>query len=96
MTEAKEGSTVKVHYTGKFDDGTVFDSSEGRDPIEFKVGEGKVIKGFDTAIVGMKEGDEKDVKIEAKEAYGERKEELRCPHCGHKETIEEGKYEKTR
>ncbi len=79
MAQAKEGSNVKVHYTGKFDDGTVFDSSEGREPIEFTVGEGKVIKGFDEAVRGMKEGDEKDIKIKPKDGYGEIKEELVQP-----------------
>ena len=73
---AKEGDKVKVHYTGKFDDGVQFDSSEGKDPIEFTIGEKKVIKGFEEAITGMKEGEEKDVKIEAIKGYGIPQEKL--------------------
>lgn len=56
MTQVKNGDTVKVHYTGKLDDGSVFDSSAGRDPLEFKVGEGQVIPGFEQAVVGMSAG----------------------------------------
>lgn len=73
----KEGNTVKVHYTGTFDDGKVFDSSEKHGkPLEFKVGAKKVIKGFDDAVIGMEVGEEKEVKISAKEGYGETSEEL--------------------
>ncbi len=54
--KVQNGDTIKVHYKGTFPDGVVFDSSEGREPIEFTVGEGKVIKGFDTAVVDMKKG----------------------------------------
>lgn len=72
----KEGSKIKVHYTGKLDNGTVFDSSEGKDPLEFTVGEGKIIKGFDKGVVGMKEGEEKEIKIEPGDAYGDRREDL--------------------
>lgn len=81
MTEktAKEGDTVKIHYTGTFDDGNAFDSSEKRDPIEFVIGEGKVIKGFDKAVTGMKVGEEKDVKISPTEGYGERDDQLVRP-----------------
>ena len=74
--KVKNGSTVKVHYTGTLDDGKVFDSSEGRDPLEFTVGEGKIIKGFDNAVLGMDVGEEKDVKINPEEAYGSREEKL--------------------
>lgn len=66
----KENDTVTVHYTGMLEDGSVFDSSEGKDPIEFKVGEGKVIKGFENAIKGMKKDEEKTVKISPEEGYG--------------------------
>jgi FKBP-type peptidyl-prolyl cis-trans isomerase 2 len=68
----KKGDKVKVEYEGKFEDGTVFDSSEkqGR-PLEFEVGAGHVIKGFEDAVVGMKEGDEKEFKLQPEEAYGE-------------------------
>jgi FKBP-type peptidyl-prolyl cis-trans isomerase 2 len=70
MTEAKSGDTVRLHYKGTLDDGSVFDSSEGRDPLEFTVGSGQVIAGLDRAIPGMKIGDEKTVRIEPEDAYG--------------------------
>ncbi|MGX1498853.1 FKBP-type peptidyl-prolyl cis-trans isomerase 2 [Labrenzia sp. MBR-25] len=70
MTEAKSGDTVRLHYKGTLDDGSVFDSSEGRDPLEFTVGSGQIIPGLDQAIPGMKVGDEKTVRIEADNAYG--------------------------
>lgn len=69
-TEAKAGDTVKVDYTGKLDDGTVFDSSKGKTPLEFTVGAGRMIQGFDEAIPGMKVGETKTVKIPAAKAYG--------------------------
>ena len=72
----KPGSKVKVHYTGTFDDGKVFDSSEGRDPLEFTIGSNQVIKGFENAIKEMKLNEEKSIKIHPKEAYGERDENL--------------------
>ena len=74
--KAEKGSTVKVHYTGTLDDGKVFDSSESKDPLEFKVGEGKIIKGFDSAVVGMSAGEEKVIKIKPEDAYGMREEKL--------------------
>lgn len=67
----KKGDHVSVHYTGTLDDGTIFDSSQGREPLEFDVGAGQMIAGFDSAVVGMKLGEEKTVKIPAKDAYGE-------------------------
>lgn len=70
MTEAKSGDTVRLHYKGTLDDGSVFDSSEGRDPLEFTVGAGQIIPGLDRAIPGMQVGDEKTVRIEADDAYG--------------------------
>ena len=73
---AKAGDTVKVHYTGKFSDGTVFDSSVGKSPLQFKIGSGQVIKGFDNAVTGMKVGDTKTVTIPAAEAYGVHRSEL--------------------
>lgn len=76
MQQVKNGDTVKVHYHGRLTDGTTFDSSEGRDPLEFKVGAGNVIKGFDTAMVDMKVGDKKTVEIPVGEAYGERREDM--------------------
>jgi peptidylprolyl isomerase len=67
---------VKVHYTGRFDDGTVFDSSEGGDPLEFKVADGQMIPGFDAAVEGMNTGETKSVTIPAADAYGERSEDM--------------------
>lgn len=72
MSEAKQGDTVKVHYTGRLDDGTQFDSSLERQPLEFVVGEGRVIPGFEEAVVGMNAGDTKTVSIPPEQAYGPR------------------------
>jgi peptidylprolyl isomerase len=73
----KKGDTVKVEYEGKLDDGTVFDSSKKHgQPLEFEAGAGKVIPGFDNAVIGMEEGEEKTVKIDVKDAYGERNDQL--------------------
>lgn len=69
---AKNGDTVKVHYTGKLDDGQIFDSSDGGDPLEFTLGAGSIIEGFDAAVQGMSVGDSKEVRIPALQAYGER------------------------
>ena len=76
MSQAKSGDTVQIHYTGTLDDGTQFDSSQGREPLEFEVGSGQVIPGFDKAVEGMTVGDSKSVRIEADEAYGPRHEQL--------------------
>jgi len=76
MQQAKRGDTVSVHYKGTLDDGTVFDSSEGGDPISFTIGGGEVIPGFETAIEGMSVGDEKTETIESQNAYGPRRDEL--------------------
>ncbi len=76
MPEAKNGDKVKVHYTGKLDDGTVFDSSEGREPLEFQVGSGSVIAGFDSAVSGMQEGETRSTHIPADQAYGPYHEEM--------------------
>ncbi len=65
-----------MHYTGTLEDGSVFDSSQGRDPLQFKVGSGQVIPGFDQAVSGMKPGDERKVTIPAAEAYGSRRDDL--------------------
>lgn len=70
--QAKQGDVVRVHYTGRLTDGTQFDSSEGREPLEFTVGAGQMIKGFDDGVVGMNVGDKKTLNIPAHEAYGER------------------------
>lgn len=74
--QVKNGDTVRVRYEGRFDDGQVFDSSEGREPLEFEVGAGEVIPGFDEAVRGMSVGDKKTVEIEPENAYGERREQL--------------------
>ncbi|HMU24443.1 MAG TPA: peptidylprolyl isomerase [Ferruginibacter sp.] len=74
MAQVKVGDSVKVHYTGKLTNGEQFDSSEGREPLEFTVGAGQMIKGFDAALPGMKVGDKKTVNIPASEAYGEKDE----------------------
>ena len=71
MTQSKAGDTVHFHYTGTLSDGTVFDSSEGREPLSFTLGSGQIIPGLDVAIDGMAVGDKKTVTIPAKEAYGE-------------------------
>lgn len=76
MTAAKKADTVRVHYTGKLTDGTVFDSSEGREPLEFKLGTGMVISGFESAIIGMSAGESKTATIPVDEAYGPRREEM--------------------
>ena len=76
MSTVKSGDTVKVHYTGKLDNGDVFDSSEGAEPLAFTVGAGEVIPGFDQALLGMQVGETKDVVIEPEQAYGNRIEEL--------------------
>lgn len=76
MSQAKSGDTVKIHYTGTLDDGTEFDSSKGREPLEFELGSGQVIPGFDQAVDGMAVGDRKTVAIPAAEAYGERQDDM--------------------
>ena len=76
MQQVKSGDTVKVHYHGKLTDGTTFDSSEGREPLEFEVGSGMVIAGFDNGVTGMTIGEKKTVSIPAEEAYGEKQEEM--------------------
>ncbi len=70
MTEVKTGDTVRIHYTGTLDDGSTFDSSEGRDPLEFTVGSGQIIPGLDKALPGMSVGDKKTVEVPCAEAYG--------------------------
>jgi peptidylprolyl isomerase len=76
MAAAKLGDEVRVHYTGRLGDGTVFDSSEDGEPLSFKLGAGQVIPGFDQAVIGMSLGDAKTVTIPAGDAYGERRQEL--------------------
>lgn len=76
MQQVKSGDTVNVHYHGKLTDGSTFDSSEGREPLQFTVGQGQVIKGFDDALVDMKVGDKKTVQIPVNDAYGERRDDM--------------------
>ena len=76
MTTAKSGDKVRIHYTGTLDDGTEFDSSAGREPLEFAIGGGQVIPGFDDAVDGMAVGESKSVRILPEQAYGERHDQL--------------------
>lgn len=76
MQQVKKGDTVKVHYKGKLTNGNTFDSSEGRQPLEFKVGSGMVIPGFDNGVLGMSVGEKRTVHIPVQEAYGIKQEEL--------------------
>lgn len=76
MSQAKSGDTVRIHYTGTLDDGTEFDSSAGREPLEFSLGGGQVIPGFDSAVNGMSVGDTKTVTISPEDGYGPRHEQL--------------------
>lgn len=76
MQQVKSGDTVNVHYHGKLTNGTTFDSSEGREPLQFKVGSGQVIKGFDDAVMNMSVGEKKTVHIPVHEAYGARREDM--------------------
>lgn len=69
---ANVGDTVRIHYTGKYEDGTVFDSSEGKDPLEFVAGSQQIIPGLDKAVLEMSEGDQETVTVPPEEAYGER------------------------
>jgi FKBP-type peptidyl-prolyl cis-trans isomerase 2 len=77
MTQAKSGDTVRIHYTGTLLDGSTFDSSEGRDPLEFVVGSGQIIPGLDAAIPGLTVGDKKEVNVPCQEAYGPINPEMR-------------------
>lgn len=76
MEAAKKGDRVKVHYTGKLQDGTVFDSSVDRDPLEFTLGDGNMIKGFDSAVQGLQKGEKVTAEIPSAEAYGDKKEDM--------------------
>jgi peptidylprolyl isomerase len=76
MAAAKSGDTVRVHYTGTLEDGSVFDSSQNRDPLQFTIGEGQVIPGFEEAVTGMEPGQSKSATIPPEQAYGPRREEM--------------------
>ena len=76
MAQAKQGDTVKVHYTGKLEDGSVFDNSIDRDPLQFEVGTGQVIPGFEQAVIGMSPDELKTIEVPADEAYGPYREEM--------------------
>jgi FKBP-type peptidyl-prolyl cis-trans isomerase 2 len=71
------GDNVKVNYTGKLEDGEIFDSSEGREPLKFVAGQGQMIKGFDEAVIGMKKGEKKTITLAPEEAYGEFREDAK-------------------
>ena len=76
MAQAKAGDTVKVHYTGKLADGTVFDTSLNEEPLQFTIGEGQVIPGFEEAVIGMSTGQTKITKIRSDKAYGSYREDM--------------------
>lgn len=76
MQQAKKGDSVKVHYHGKLTDGSTFDSSEGREPLEFEIGGGMVIAGFDDGVTGMIIGEKKTIQIPVDQAYGPRQDEM--------------------
>ncbi|WP_121065281.1 FKBP-type peptidyl-prolyl cis-trans isomerase [Chachezhania antarctica] len=71
MTQAKPGDTLHLRYEGKLDDGTVFDSSEGRDPLSFELGSGQIIPGLEAGVTGMEVGEKRTVRVEPSDAYGE-------------------------
>jgi peptidylprolyl isomerase len=76
MSQAKTNDKVTVHYTGKLDDGTVFDTSKDRDPLEFTIGAGQVISGFENGVIGMAEGDNKSVTLKPQDGYGNVRDDL--------------------
>ena len=76
MEQVKSGDKVKVHYHGKLRSGETFDSSQGREPLEFTVGSGQVIKGFDQGVMGMQVGDKRTVEIPVQDAYGVKQDEM--------------------
>ena len=76
MSTARTGDTVKVHYTGRLDDNTVFDTSRGKAPLELKIGDGNLIKSFENGLIGMAVGEKKNLVIPPEEAYGQNDEKL--------------------
>lgn len=88
----EKGSKVKVHYTGKLEDNNVFDTSVNKEPLEFTVGEGMLIPGFENGVLGMKPGDKKTIELSVEEAYGERRDDLinEIPKTNLPENVEVG------
>ena len=86
---SSSGDRVLIHYTGRLDDGTVFDSSEGREPLAFTLGAGEVVPGFDRAATGLEVGESRTVRMEADEAYGARRDDLvlSVPHAAFPEGV---------
>jgi peptidylprolyl isomerase/FKBP-type peptidyl-prolyl cis-trans isomerase SlpA len=76
VAQAKEGNEVQVHYTGKLEDGTVFDTSEEGEPLSFTIGENRVIPGFENAVTGMEPGDSKTTEVDPDQAYGEHRDDM--------------------
>ena len=76
MAEAKLGDTVKIHFTGKLQDGTVVETSKDRDPLEFKIGDGNVIPGLEQGVIGMAAGDKMEIAISPEDAFGQPQEDL--------------------
>lgn len=76
MSQVKDGDTIKIHYTGRLDDGTIFDTSQDDEPLEFTVGKNEVIVGMEEAVLGMQPGDEKTITIASENAYGPYHEEM--------------------
>jgi len=76
MAQAKQGDTVQLHYMGKLQDGTVFDSSRERQPLQFTIGKGQVIAGFEQAVIGMKIGEHKTARIPMEQAYGPHRDDM--------------------
>ncbi|MBP5858977.1 peptidylprolyl isomerase [Marivibrio halodurans] len=76
MSAAKDGDTVKVHYTGRLEDGSEFDSSRQREPIEFKIGDGEILPGVEQAVVGLEPGGTNEVTLPADDAYGPRRDDM--------------------
>jgi peptidylprolyl isomerase len=94
VTQVSRGDTVQIHYTGRLQDGTVFDTSEQRDPLEFVAGGQHVIQGVSEGVLGMTEGETKTVKVAPDEAYGERSDEMResVPRDNLPEDVNEGDW----
>lgn len=94
MRKIQNGDTVKVHYTGKLEDGTIFDSSlvEGREPLETVLGQGQLIKGFESGLIDMSEGETKTIEIESADAYGDINPEMvtEVPRVNVPEGVKEG------